>query len=541
MKFRVERDPLGDVRVPADAYYGVQTRRAVENFPISGLTAHPELVTATILIKKAAAEANASLGRLDAAIARAIVRAADEILDGKLRDQFVVDVYQAGAGTSHNMNANEVLANRAAEILGAPLGKYDRVHPNDHVNMGQSTNDVFPTATRLALLFAVDGVLSAARDLANGLASKSGEFAGILKTGRTHLQDAVPITLGQEFDGYAANVSHAAADLERTAEQLRELNLGATAVGTGLNAGDDYTSAAVANLARYTGLPVRPAANRFRVTQSMGDVLAYSGAVRRLAVEVSKIASDLRLLSMGPRAGIAEIQLPAVQPGSSIMPGKVNPSVPEMVNQVGYQVIGCDAAVLAASDAGQLELNVMMPVIAWNALHASRILAGAMRVLQTRCVQGIKADADRARELLDRSTAVATALSPYIGYAATADIAKTSVQTGRSVRDLVRERGLVPDDELDAILEPDAMTSPGIPGRNASGASSRQGRRKRASNRTDRGSVAGADASGRGTAAPRKTLPAGKPEPARRVGSRRVAASDPDHGRPRHRRRQRRR
>ena len=461
---RVERDPLGDVRVPADAYYGGQTQRAVENFPISGLTAPAELVTATVQIKQAAARANRELGRLDETVADAIVRAADEILGGALRDQFVVDVYQAGAGTSHNMNTNEVLANRAGEMLGAARGEYSRVHPNDHVNMGQSTNDVFPTATRLAVLAMLPDLLAAARALAAGLEEKAREFAGVLKTGRTHLQDAVPITLGQEFGGYAANVAHAAADLERTAEQLRELNLGSTALGTGINAGDDYTARAIAHLAHATGLPVSPARNRFRVTQSMGDVLAYSAALRRLAVETSKIASDLRLLSMGPRAGLAEIQLPAVQPGSSIMPGKVNPSVPEMVNQVCYQVYGCDATNLAAAEAGQLELNVMMPVIAWNTLHATRILRQAMRVLLTRCVAGIKADAQRARELLDRSTAVATALSPYIGYAATAEIAKESVRSGRSVADLVRERGLLPADQLDRILSPEAMTSPGIPG-----------------------------------------------------------------------------
>jgi aspartate ammonia-lyase len=464
MKHRIERDPLGEVRVPADAYYGVQTRRAVENFPISGLTAPPELVTATVRIKKAAAEANRSLGRLDARLAEAIVRAADEVLDGALRNQFVVDVYQAGAGTSHNMNTNEVLANRAAEILGGRRGEYTLVHPNDHVNMGQSTNDVFPTATRLAVLSMVPPLLTAARELAGGLDGKAVAFAGILKTGRTHLQDAVPITLGQEFGGFAANVAHAADALEREATQLHELNLGSTALGTGLNAGDDYTRAAVGHLASYAGLPLRPAGNRFRVTQSMGDVLAYAGALRRLAVEVNKVASDLRLLSMGPRAGIAEIQLPAVQPGSSIMPGKVNPSVPEMVNQVCYQVIGCDAAILAAADGGQLELNVMMPVIAWNAIHATRILTNAMRVLQSRCVAGVTADEARCRELLDRSTALATALSPYIGYAETADIAKTAVGTGRSIRDLVRERKLLPDAQLDEILSAEAMTSPGVPG-----------------------------------------------------------------------------
>jgi aspartate ammonia-lyase len=467
MASRVERDPLGELHVPAEAYYGVQTQRAVENFPVSGLKAPAALVTATVLVKQACARANGSLGRLDAAIADAIVRAADEILQGQLRDQFVVDVYQAGAGTSHNMNSNEVLANRAGEMLGEAKGTYRRVHPNDHVNMGQSTNDVFPTATRLAILLVLPDVLAAATRLADALDAKATELARILKTGRTHLQDAVPITFGQEFGGYAANVRHAAEELRRSAAALHELNLGATAVGTGLNAGDDVTAAAVANLSRATSLQLTPARNRFRVTQSMGDVLAYSGALRRLAVEVDKIASDLRLLSMGPRAGIAEVQLPAVQPGSSIMPGKVNPSVPEMVNQVCQQVWGCDAAVLAASAAGQLELNVMMPVIAWNTLHASTIFANAMKILADRTVSGLRADEARARELMDRSTAVATALSPYIGYAATADIAKESVKTGRSIADIVRERKLLPESELAAILSPEAMTSPGIPGKKA--------------------------------------------------------------------------
>ena len=315
--------PLGELQVPADAYYGVQTARAVDTFPIGGLRAPDDLIVATILIKKAAAEANAALGRLEPDVANAITQAADEILAGAFRDQFVVDVYQAGAGTSHNMNANEVLANRAGELLGEPRGTYRRVHPNDHVNMGQSTNDVFPTATRLALLLGTGPlVAAAARALADSLARKADEFADVLKTGRTHLQDAVPITLGQEFSGYAECVRRGAEDVAAAANQLLELNIGATAVGTGLNAGDDYRRLVVANLARYTNLPLTPAVNLFRVTQSMGDVLAYSGAMRRLAVETGKVASDLRLLSMGPRAGISEIALPAVQPGSSIMPGK---------------------------------------------------------------------------------------------------------------------------------------------------------------------------------------------------------------------------
>jgi aspartate ammonia-lyase len=464
MAFRVERDPLGEKPVPADAYYGIQTTRALENFPISGLRAPADLVTATVVVKKCAAEANLALGRLPADVAGAIIAAADEILSGGLRDQFVVDVYQAGAGTSHNMNTNEVLANRAGERLGESRGTYTRVHPNDHVNMGQSTNDVYPTATRLALLTTTAALAASARALADALDGKAETFGQVLKVGRTHLQDAVPMTLGQEFGGYAACVRRGADDVEQSARQLLELNLGATAVGTGLNAGDDFTRLAVGALARDSGFAVFPAANRFRVTQSMGDVLSVSGAMRRLAIEVGKVASDLRLLAMGPRAGIAEVQLPAVQPGSSIMPGKVNPSVPEMVNQVCFQVIGCDATVAAAADAGQLELNVMMPVIAWNALHASSILTQALIVFRTRTIEGLEADADRCRELLDRSTAVATALSPYLGYATTAEIAKDAVATNRSIRDLVLERGLVPADRLDRVLSPEAMTEPGVPG-----------------------------------------------------------------------------
>ena len=335
-----------------------------------------------MLVKKAAAQANIALARLDRRVGEAIVQAADEILSGALADQFIVDVYQAGAGTSHNMNVNEVLANRPSEILGGAKGEYRLVHPNDHVNMGQSTNDVFPTATRLALLLAHGALVEAARALAASLGRKADAFTSVIKVGRTHLQDAVPITLGQEFGGYAACIERAADDVGRASEGLKELNLGATAVGTGLNAGDDYTTRAVANIGTLSGIDVTPAVNRFRVTQSMGDVLAYSGTLRRLAMELSKIASDLRLLSSGPRAGLSEITLPAVQPGSSIMPGKVNPSVPEMVNQVCYQVYGCDATICAGAEAGQLELNVMMPVIAWNALHSSTILRNAMNTLR---------------------------------------------------------------------------------------------------------------------------------------------------------------
>ena len=462
--FRTERDPLGQFQVPADAYYGIQTARAVENFPISGLRAPADLVSATVLIKKAAAQANIALNRLERRVGDAIVGAANEVLSGRLRDQFVVDVYQAGAGTSHNMNVNEVLANRAAELLGSARGEYRDVHPNDHVNMGQSTNDVFPTATRLALLMAHTQLLASARGLAASLANKAATFADVLKVGRTHLQDAVPMTLGQEFGGYAECVSRSADELEHGARGLHELNLGATAVGTGLNAGEEYAALAIRHLSQETGLALTPAANRFRVTQSMGDVVTYSGAMRRLSVELGKIASDLRLLSMGPRAGISEILLPAVQPGSSIMPGKVNPSVPEMVNQVCYQVMGCDVTIAAAAEAGQLELNVMMPVIAWNALHMSTILRESMNALRSRCIDGIQPDTERCRELLDRSTAVATALSPYLGYAQTADIAKEAVTTGKAIRDIVLERGLLDEQQLSRILSAEHMTRPGIAG-----------------------------------------------------------------------------
>jgi aspartate ammonia-lyase len=458
--YRTERDPLGEHQVPASAYYGVQTQRASENFPISGLRAPNDLIIATILIKKAAAAANMSTGQLPPDIGRAIMTAAGEVLEGMFRDQFIIDVYQAGAGTSHNMNTNEVLANRAAELLGSAKGKYDKVHPNDHVNMSQSTNDVFPTATRLALLLAHAPLVDSTRKLAAALEAKAHEFAGVLKVGRTHLQDAVPITLGQEFSGYAACLTRAADDLEAASQGLKELNLGATAVGTGVNATVQYAKAAIDYLRSYTNLDVMQAANLFRVTQSMGDVAAYSGAMRRLSIELGKVASDLRLLSMGPRAGLAEIVLPAVQPGSSIMPGKINPSMAEMVNQVCYQVMGCDVTVAMACEAGQLELNVMMPVIAWNSLHSSRILREAMTALRVKCVEGIAADAERARELMDRSTAVATALSPHIGYAATADIAKEAVRTGKSIRQIAKERGVLSDAELGHLLDPQRMTTP---------------------------------------------------------------------------------
>jgi aspartate ammonia-lyase len=537
MASRIERDSLGEVRVPADAYYGAQTARAARNFPISGLRAPAELVTATVLVKKAAAEANVALKRLPRDIGEAIVSAADEVLAGRLRDQFIVDVYQAGAGTSHNMNVNEVLANRAAEILGGALGTYDRVHPNDHVNMGQSTNDVFPTATRIALLLTTPALVESTERLADEFEQKARAFARVLKTGRTHLQDAVPMTLGQELGGYAECLRVAGREVDQAAHALEELNLGATAVGTGLNAGDDYTTRAIERLRKQTGLPLRPAANRFRVTQSMGDVLAWSGAVRRLATEAGKISADLRLLSMGPRAGLSEITLPAVQPGSSIMPGKVNPSVPEMVNQVCFQVRGCDHTIEAAAEAGQLELNVMMPVIAWNALHAVKILTNALDVFRVKTVHGIRADRQRSRELLDRSTAVATALSPYIGYAATAEIAKESVATGRPIRELVLERGLLSPRDLDRILSVEAMTMPGVAGGHAKDAKASGTRGRRAAGNRGGGRQPKPSGRGKSAGAARPSVSAAGSRAARRTRPRRLAKAGRDHGRARDRRR----
>ena len=440
--------------------WGDETTKAVANFPVSGQPIPPSVARWLGRIKGAAAQANADLGLLDAEKAERISAAASRIAAGELDDQFPIDVFQTGSGTSSNMNANEVIATLAGE----------GVHANDDVNMGQSSNDVFPSAVHLATLDEItNDLLPAMEQLAASLEAKAKEFDDVVKSGRTHWMDAVPITLGQEFSGYAECVRRGAMDIAQASEQLQELNIGATAVGTGLNAGDEFRRLVVQHLARYTGLPLKPAANLFRVTQSMGDVLAYSGAMRRLAVEVGKVASDLRLLSMGPRAGLSEIALPAVQPGSSIMPGKVNPSVAEMVNQVCFQVMGCDTTVAIACEAGQLELNVMMPVIAWNALHASTILREAMKVFRLRLVDGIVADEARARELLDRSTASATALSPYIGYAATADIAKESVKSGKSIRAIVLERGLLDTTKLDAILSADAMTRGGVVGEDRKG------------------------------------------------------------------------
>src|SRR5712692_7619577 len=390
---RIERDPLGELPVPADPLCGVQAERVGHNFPISNLRPLPAFVDACIWIKKAAALTHRETGRLDKRLADAIVRAADEVLAGRHREHFVVDPYQAGAGTSHNMNCNEVLANRANELLGGKRGEYKPVHPNDHVNMAQSTNDVIPTAIRLAALAQLSPLVAALDRLSGALLAKGEEFDSIVKSGRTHLQDATPVRLGQEFTAYGHTVERNRDRLTRAADDLRDLGIGGTAVGTGLNAEPEYPPRMVVHLQAMTSLELREGSDKVQLMQSMGDATAFSGALRTYAVDLGKIVSDLRLLASGPRTGIAEIMLPAVQPGSSIMPGKVNPSIPEMVNQVCYQVIGNDVTIAAAAEAGQLELNMMMPVIAHNILFSMMMLTNASRVLAERCVEGIEADA----------------------------------------------------------------------------------------------------------------------------------------------------
>jgi len=462
--YRVETDTLGDVRVPAGAYWGAQTQRAVENFPVSGLRAHPTLVRAHVMVKMAAARANAALGKLAADIADPIEQACREVLkSGDLMDQWVVDPFQAGAGTSFNMNTNEVLANRASEILGDPLGTYRHVHPNDHVNMSQSTNDTFPTAMQVAVLLEGTDLAGVLDDLSGGLAEKGAEFDGIVKSGRTHLQDAAPVRLGQEFAAYAAAIGRAADDLRRTLDGCRDLPLGGSATGTGLNTHAEYAPKAVAHLADIAGLDLRPGPDLRHAMQSMAPAAGVSAALRNLALELTRIANDLRLLSSGPRTGLAEIRLPAVQPGSSIMPGKVNPSILECLNMVAMQVVGNDAAVAMAVAAGQMELNVFMPLMAHNLLASFQMLKNFLPVVIERCIRGIEADADRCRHYFEASAGLATLLNQHIGYAKAAEVAKEAVATGKTVRELILEKGLMSKADLDAALDPRRVTEPHDP------------------------------------------------------------------------------
>ena len=458
---RAERDTMGTMEVPADALYGAQTARAVRNFPISGLRAHPAFVDATVRVKLAAARVNARLGLLPRRTARAIERAAGEVLAGRWREHFVVDVYQAGAGTSHHMNVNEVLANRAAELLGGRRGDKALVDPNDQVNMAQSTNDVVPTAMRLSALQLGPRVADALSALSRTFAGKARAWHGIVKSGRTHLMDATPIRLGQEVSGWAAALAAAAARLRRAMPELAALGIGGTAVGTGLNAHPRYRPMMVKELSRLTGLRLRPAPNPFYAMQSLAPFAALSGALRVAALELLRIGGDVRLLGSGPNTGLGELRLPPVQPGSSIMPGKVNPSMAEMLAMACDQVLGLDAAVVAAAAGGQLELNAMMPLVAFDLCHMLEILANAVRAFDERCARGLEADEARCRFYAERTVSLATALAPRLGYARAAEIVEASMATGRSIAELAVEMGGLGPAEARRILDARRLTEAG--------------------------------------------------------------------------------
>ena len=450
---RIERDSMGDRHLPDEAYYGIQTLRAIENFPISGIKPLPTYVDACLSIKKAAAIVNARLGCISQEIGDAVVQAADEILAGSLRDQFVVDIYQAGAGTSHHMNVNEVLANRALELMGDCKGNYQRVSPNDHVNYGQSTNDVIPTAIRIgALLSLRDRLFPVLDQLQRAFAAKAVEFDDTIKSGRTHLQDAVPVRLGEEFRAYAHIVRDRHRGLERAAQELHYLGLGGSAAGTGLNTHPDYCTLVAKTLSDCTGLALQPAPHLMAAMQSMGPFVSLSAALRNLAQDCTKIANDLRLMDSGPKTGFKEIQLPPVQPGSSIMPGKYNPVMAEMLNMVCFQVMGLDTVIAYSAQAGQFELNVMMPLIAYDLLHAIQILCNALEAFTQRCVVGITANRERCMHYAEGTLALVTALNTHIGYLAAADVAKESLRTGKSVRDIVLEKQLMPEEQLTEVL-----------------------------------------------------------------------------------------
>ena len=459
---RSEHDLLGNRDVPADAYYGVHTLRAVENFPITGtaISSYFDLIRALAAIKEAAARANNELGLLDQARTDAIVKACEEIREGRLTDQFVVDVIQGGAGTSTNMNANEVIANRALELMGHAKGEYKHLHPNEHVNMSQSTNDVYPTAIKVAAYFGIFRLVDAMAHLRHAFEQKSEEFHDILKMGRTQLQDAVPMTLGQEFSTYAVMLGEDEERLKEASTLIREINLGATAIGTGINAPPGYAELVTRRLSAITGIPLVTSPNLIEATQDAGAFAQLSGVLKRVAVKLSKTCNDLRLLSSGPRAGLGEINLPAVQAGSSIMPGKVNPVIPEVVNQIAFEVIGNDITVSFAAEGGQLQLNPFEPIIAYSLFKSITHLRNGCLVLADRCVKGITANRERLRGLVENSIGVVTALNPYIGYANATEIAREALATGRSVYDLVLERGLLSKERLDEILQPEVLTRP---------------------------------------------------------------------------------
>jgi aspartate ammonia-lyase len=459
---RIEHDLLGERAVPAEAYYGIHTLRALENFPITGtpISIYPDLVVALACVKQAAAIANAELGLLDERRSTAIRLACEELREGRLHEEFVVDVIQGGAGTSSNMNANEVICNRALEILGHAKGEYRHLHPLDHVNLSQSTNDVYPTAVRLALQLAIRKLSGDMASLRKAFAAKAEEFADVLKVGRTQLQDAVPMTLGQEFSTYAVMLGEDEQRLNEASGLIREINLGATAIGTGINAHPKYAALATQRLSEASGISFLSAPNLIEATQDAGAFVQLSGVLKRIAVKLSKTCNDLRLLSSGPRAGIGEIALPAVQAGSSIMPGKVNPVIPEVVNQIAFEVIGNDMTVTMAAEAGQLQLNAFEPIIAHSLFESLAHLAAGCRTLAERCVGGITANRERARRFVDESTALVTVLTPIVGYARATELAQEALRTGSRVYDLVLARGLMTREALDAVMTPEKLTRP---------------------------------------------------------------------------------
>lgn len=454
MSIRIDHDPLGDIEVPAEAYWGAQTQRAVQNFPISNLKLQPAFIRAQAILKRGCAKANIEVGDIEEEIGKAIIQAADEILEGKLLDQFVVDVYQAGAGTSQNMNANEVIANRATQILGGKIGDYSRIHPNDHVNRGQSTNDTIPTAIHISALEQITHeLLPALEELKSALDKKAKEFDHIVKAGRTHLQDAVPMRLGQEFAAYARTIELGIERVESSSEGLKELAIGGNAVGTGINTPDNYTELSVKYIEEFAQLGFVPAKNSFEGIQNKDAAVHASGALRTVATSLMKIADDLRLLASGPKTGLHEINLPAVQPGSSIMPGKVNPVLSEMLDMICIAVYGCDHVVSRAGQAGQLQLNVMMPVMAYYLLHEIEILASGARAFTDKCIRGITANEEVCQHFAESTPQVVTALTPFIGYEKSAEVLKEALAKDKTIREVVLEKELLSADQLDEAMD----------------------------------------------------------------------------------------
>lgn len=463
--YRVEKDSIGTKDVPEGVYYGVQSLRAAENFHITGLSMHPEIINSLAYIKKAAAITNCEVGIIDKKIANAIVKACDEILEGKFHKDFIVDPIQGGAGTSLNMNANEVIANRAIELLGGQKGDYSIVNPNDHVNCSQSTNDVIPTAGKMTSLRLLKNLKKELRRLYEALSKKADEFDHVIKMGRTQMQDAVPIRLGQEFKAYSVAVMRDINRMDKAMDEMRTLNMGGTAVGTGINADEAYLKRIVPNLVEISGMDFVQAFDLIDATQNLDPFVAVSGAIKACAVTLSKIANDFRLMSSGPRAGFGEINLPAKQNGSSIMPGKVNPVIPEVVNQVAFNVIGNDVTITMAAEAGQLELNAFEPIVFYCMFQSIDTMAYAVQTFVDNCVSGITANETRCRYLVENSVGVITAICPHVGYQKAADIAKQAIKTGESVRDLILKEGLLTEDELNEIMDPVNMTEPGISGK----------------------------------------------------------------------------